>query len=97
MTEKCNRCRFWQVDGATAVSGNPDEAFGSCRRHPPVIVDAIADLLAGLLAVGSYQTSRVLPTDQLAQASRQPATRADDWCGHFELPPHRNPANLPIC
>ncbi len=90
MTEKCADCRFWRED--THEISPLDDRYGWCRRNPPRVAGSIANAVTKASGPNDW-----LGAGALSRATLFPSTSFSDWCGQFELPPHRNPANLPIC
>lgn len=83
--ERCNRCRFWLEDMQHRDPNNADGGYGSCRLHPPVLVECIVKPLMPQLAYGQQADPDMDPLD-LVSATRFPATQSLDWCGQYQAP-----------
>jgi hypothetical protein len=81
--ERCNKCRFWHEDMADRDPNDANCGYGSCRREPPRLVEAIVKPLMPELRYGHHTDPDMSPLELLS-ASRFPATGATDWCGRYE-------------
>jgi hypothetical protein len=82
--ERCNRCRYWLGLGEVDVN-DPNFSLGVCRRDPPRIVEAIANLIIERPVYGR-QSDLELDEVDMSVVSRFPGVFASDWCGRFERP-----------
>lgn len=96
MKEQCNTCRFWLEDMSNRDPNDPDWGFGHCRRSAPKVIDCMVQVHLPNLRYGQ-QSDPDIDTVSMTTCSMWPATSSVDWCGEFQHPPHRDPANLPIC
>lgn len=81
--DRCNKCRFWLEDMTNRDPNDPDWGFGSCRREPPRLIEAIVKPLMPELRYGQLNDFDMSPLE-LVGASRFPATHSSDWCGRYE-------------
>lgn len=83
MTDQCNGCRFWREDMTVRDPVDANWGFGTCRRQPPKLIEAIVAPLMPQLRYGQ-QCDIDLDTVDLTSASKFPATHATEWCGEFQ-------------
>jgi len=84
MTDCCNGCRFWREKSETRDPNDAAWSFGTCRRRPPVISEALIEAVRPL---PSYREAvdPELDVVTMTSASVWPATHSADWCGEFAL------------